>query len=781
MLTILGIPLIGHLFVPTLVGVITVYVIWFLSTRKKVESSNIGDSLSVYEDSEKSAFTLNSIDSKPKRKVFGNKSGFADNDGEPSVDFNLKSNSVERQMNKLPQQQIVSSSYSKRKVFSNKQNEQLSSLSSENGPSKRRTRKKRCKGKAGCCSEKKKASKNIEGTVESVKVFYATISGSSEMYSSILKKNCEDKELKVEIIDLDKIDPEEKLLEETSGNSLCLFVLPTYTDGKPPESAVWFCKWLEEATNDFRIEKELLKGLKFAVFGLCNSEYNDHFNQVGKQVDEWLGELHASRLIKLGVGDEARKVTKFGTVDADFEWWNDQLWKRVDKLNEGGKDCQCNETEQGKSSCDSDSGGTCSSDDDSLGQDSHETGVIDLEELGTYTNSLRLAQENKSDQTSKEMVTAPLRESLTKQGYRIVGTHSGVKLCRWTKSMLRGRGGCYKHTFYGIESHRCMETTPSLACANKCVFCWRHHSNPVGTEWRWKMDPPEDILKGSLDNHYNMIKQFKGVPGVLPERFAEGMDVKHCALSLVGEPIMYPEINNFVTLLHSKSISTFLVTNAQFPKELRDMSPVTQLYVSVDASTKSSLRKIDRPLFKDFWERFIDSLRALSEKGQRTVYRLTLVKAWNVEEMADYAKLVDIGNPDFIEVKGVTYCGTSKASTLSMENVPWHEEVMSFVKKLADLLPNYEIASEHEHSNCVLIAHKKFQVDGEWWTWIDYDKFQELVKQYYETGGKSTFTAEDYMCKTPRWAVYGSTERGFDPVEKRWHRKSLPRKDISGC
>jgi len=59
------------------------------------------------------------------------------------------------------------------------------------------------------------------------------------------------------------------------------------------------------------------------------------------------------------------------------------------------------------------------------------------------------------------------------QGYRIVGSHSGVKLCRWTKSMLRGRGGCYKHTFYGIESHRCMETTPSLACANKCVFCWR--------------------------------------------------------------------------------------------------------------------------------------------------------------------------------------------------------------------------------------------------------------------------------------------------------------------
>lgn len=46
----------------------------------------------------------------------------------------------------------------------------------------------------------------------------------------------------------------------------------------------------------------------------------------------------------------------------------------------------------------------------------------------------------------------------------------------------------------------------------------------------------------------------------------------------------------------------------------RSLVPVTQLYVSVDASTKDSLKKIDRPLFKDFWPRFLDSLRALGEK-----------------------------------------------------------------------------------------------------------------------------------------------------------------------
>ena len=38
----------------------------------------------------------------------------------------------------------------------------------------------------------------------------------------------------------------------------------------------------------------------------------------------------------------------------------------------------------------------------------------------------------------------------------------------------------------------------------------RHHTNPVGTEWRWKMDNPENILKECLENHYQMIKQFRG-------------------------------------------------------------------------------------------------------------------------------------------------------------------------------------------------------------------------------------------------------------------------------
>ena len=37
-------------------------------------------------------------------------------------------------------------------------------------------------------------------------------------------------------------------------------------------------------------------------------------------------------------------------------------------------------------------------------------------------------------------------------------------------------------------------------------------------------------------------------------------------------------------------------------------------------------------------------------------------------------------------------------------------QVIGFVQQLVDLLPDYEIACEHEHSNCLLIAQKKVRL-----------------------------------------------------------------------
>jgi tRNA wybutosine-synthesizing protein 1 len=210
---------------------------------------------------------------------------------------------------------------------------------------------------------------------------------------------------------------------------------------------------------------------------------------------------------------------------------------------------------------------------------------------------------------------------------------------------------------------------------NRCVFCWRHGKNPVAKEWKWEMDKPEFLIEQSISKHQDMIRECKGVPGVIPERYNDAFTVRHCALSLVGEPIIYPQINRFVDLLHERRISSFMVTNAQFPKELEMLKPVTQLYLSIDAATPESLKEIDRPVHKDYWERFLASIDVLRNKQQRTVFRLTLVKEWNMAEMQDYAKLIHRGMPEFIEVKGVTYCGNNKTSSLTIKNTPYHEEV----------------------------------------------------------------------------------------------------------
>ena len=60
---------------------------------------------------------------------------------------------------------------------------------------------------------------------------------------------------------------------------------------------------------------------------------------------------------------------------------------------------------------------------------------------------------------------------------------------------------------------------------------------------------------------------------------------------------------------------------------------------------------------------------------QRTVFRLTLVNGWNDSELDAYAELVRRGAPDLIEVKGVTYCGDSTASPLTIKHCPYHAEV----------------------------------------------------------------------------------------------------------
>ena len=340
------------------------------------------------------------------------------------------------------------------------------------------------------------------------------------------------------------------------------------------------------------------------------------------------------------------------------------------------------------------------------------------------------------------MLTDIAKKELEKQHYRVIGDHSAVKTCHWTKKMVKGQGGCYKLRFYGIMSNQCMQMTTSISCANKCSFCWRDYKSPVSKEWKWNIDDPEFILNESLKAHHKLLVGFKDHKTTNMPSYNSSKNVKHVALSLTGEPITYPRINELINLFNKQGISTFLVTNAQYPEQIRDLNPVTQLYISVDAPSKELLKEVDHPLFKDYWERFKKSLYYLSEKKQRTCIRLTLIKGINMLQPKKYASLIKEGNPDFIEAKAYMFVGASR-TRLEKENMPTHEEVLKFSRELEKNLPDYEIVSEHIPSQVIMLAKKKFKKDGKWHTWIDFPKYSKLVNS------KKDFSTEDYLKQTP--------------------------------
>lgn len=580
-------------------------------------------------------------------------------------------------------------------------------------------------------------------------VLYSSLQGAaSKAAKSVYDKLKELDELTNEpkLLNLDDLsDFDDYFINVPVENALYVLVLPSYDIDCPLD---YFLQTLEENANDFRVDSfPLRKLVGYTVLGLGDSEsWPEKFCYQAKRADHWISRLGGRRIFPLG------KVCMKTGGSAKIDEWTSLLAETL-------KDDEPIIYEYDENAD--------SEEDEEEGNGSDELG--DVEDIGGKGSNGKFSGADEI----KQMVAkdSPTYKNLTKQGYKVIGSHSGVKICRWTKNELRGKGSCYKKSLFNIASSRCMELTPSLACSSKCVFCWRHGTNPVSKNWRWEVDEPEYILENALKGHYSMIKQMRGVPGVIAERFAKAFEVRHCALSLVGEPILYPHINKFIQLLHQKGITSFLVCNAQHPEALRNIVKVTQLYVSIDAPTKTELKKVDRPLYKDFWERMVECLEILKtvQNHQRTVFRLTLVKGFNMGDVSAYADLVQRGLPGFIEVKGATFSGSSdgNGNPLTMQNIPFYEECVKFVKAFTTELQrrglHYDLAAEHAHSNCLLIADTKFKINGEWHTHIDFDKFFVLLNS-----GKD-FTYMDYLEKAPEWALFGNG--GFAPGNTRVYRK----------
>jgi tRNA wybutosine-synthesizing protein 1 len=298
------------------------------------------------------------------------------------------------------------------------------------------------------------------------------------------------------------------------------------------------------------------------------------------------------------------------------------------------------------------------------------------------------------------MIPEGLRRDLVRQHYKVVGNHSAVKLCTWTKKSLRDEGVCYKEKFYGINSHGCLQMTPNITCTQRCRFCWRViEKTDLKIE---EYDEPRDVINGAIEGQRLLLSGFKGFDGTNMKKFREAQNPTNVAISLLGEPLIYPKMSGLIEEFHRMKIITFLVTNSQHPVALSKITEPKQLYISMDAPDRDTYLKLDRPRNKDYWERFLKSLDVMDSLSCRRVVRLTMVKGWNMHSPEKYAKLIERSGCDFVELKAYMHVGESM-KRLPREAMPLHHEVREFAEQVSKA-SGYEYRDEQTESRVVLLG-----------------------------------------------------------------------------
>ena len=274
----------------------------------------------------------------------------------------------------------------------------------------------------------------------------------------------------------------------------------------------------------------------------------------------------------------------------------------------------------------------------------------------------------------------------------------------WCKRALRGGEQCYKHQFYGIESWRCVQMTPTLRCNQRCLFCWRSMEHEITSETELT---PEEIIAAIPRMQRKGLSGDK--PWCDPDRWETATSrPNQYAISLSGEPTLYSRLPDLIDQLRSAGNSVFVVSNGTIPQMIRKIRP-TQLYLSLDAADLTGYTQLCRPMGNPstMWENIQTSLSLLQNKedeGVRTAIRTTLVKGYNDHNPEGTASLIKKASPRFVEIKGYMYLGYSRMR-LPETAVPAMDEIRTFARAVAQHA-DYQILDENAPSRVVCLVRK---------------------------------------------------------------------------
>ncbi|RYP03675.1 hypothetical protein DL764_004980 [Monosporascus ibericus] len=165
-----------------------------------------------------------------------------------------------------------------------------------------------CSGKATTRNITEKAQELGKDVI----IFWGSQSGTAESFANRLAQELPRRfPLKAMAVDLSDYDPDTiALLPPTK---IAVFILATYGEGDPSDNACSFCDWLA------RIKENTLSSLRYAAFGLGNSDYQ-HYNRVVDRVTAGLARCGAESLMPVGKADASS-----GTTEEDFLSWKENL------------------------------------------------------------------------------------------------------------------------------------------------------------------------------------------------------------------------------------------------------------------------------------------------------------------------------------------------------------------------------------------------------------------------------------------------------------------------
>jgi len=303
------------------------------------------------------------------------------------------------------------------------------------------------------------------------------------------------------------------------------------------------------------------------------------------------------------------------------------------------------------------------------------------------------------------MIEELKRKDLINQGYKLIGNHSAIKICEWTKKSLRGEDICYKEKFYDTKCHLCVQMTPALnTCGHRCVWCWRD-IDFTKPRWSGKADSPKFIVDECIKQFNKSLVGYFGYKNVDKKKLSQITKPQQFAISLSGEPTLYPKLPELILELKKRKINSFLVTNGTNPsmlkKLLKKKAQPTQLYITLPAPDEETYLKVCNPLIKDGWKKIQESLKLVT-KFKRNVFRLTLVKDVNMFAPEKYAEIIKKYKPNKIECKAYMHVGYSR-QRLEIPNMPYHDDVKEFAKQIAKLT-GYKTINEKKESRVILLS-----------------------------------------------------------------------------